>query len=74
MEIRQLQEQTERVETGPTRFGDDWCGVFIRGDNAAALAMYVESMLQGQADELERMQIEDLCALLRSCIEPQKGA
>jgi len=23
-----------RAETGPMRFGDDWPGVFIRGDNA----------------------------------------
>lgn len=22
-----------RVETGPIQFGDDWCGVFIRGDD-----------------------------------------
>jgi hypothetical protein len=23
-----------RAETGPMKFGDDWPGVFIRGDNA----------------------------------------
>ena len=24
---------TERIETGPLQFGDDWPGVFIRCDN-----------------------------------------
>lgn len=23
----------ERIETGPLKFGDDWCGIFIRGDD-----------------------------------------
>ena len=27
-------ESGGRVETGPTQFGDDWPGIFIRGDNA----------------------------------------
>jgi hypothetical protein len=25
---------SDRPETGPMQFGDDWCGIFIRGDNA----------------------------------------
>jgi hypothetical protein len=28
-----------RAETGPMKFGDDWTGIFIRGDNAAGYAM-----------------------------------
>ena len=28
-----------RMETGPVQFGDDWPGVFFRGDEALALAM-----------------------------------
>lgn len=31
----------ERVETGVVQFEDDWPGVFIRGDNAAFLAMQI---------------------------------
>lgn len=31
----------ERVETGPTRFGSDYTGLFIRGDDSFALAMEV---------------------------------
>jgi hypothetical protein len=34
-EIRKIDVELEsRVETGPVQFGDDWPGIFIRGDNA----------------------------------------
>lgn len=33
-EIRCVPAQDERVETGVVRFGDDWPGVFLRGDDA----------------------------------------
>lgn len=39
-----------RAETGPMQFGDDWPGVFIRGDNALALSINLEhiaSFLEG---------------------------
>ena len=36
---------SERVETGPIQFGDDWPGVFIRGDNAAGYAQSLEALL-----------------------------
>jgi hypothetical protein len=35
----------ERVETGPIQFGDDWPGVFIRGDNALFYANALEAAL-----------------------------
>jgi len=34
-----------RVETGPVQFGDDWPGVFIRGDNAANCAMLLHAVI-----------------------------
>lgn len=34
MNVRMIPSVEPRVETGPTQFGDDWPGVFIRGDNA----------------------------------------
>ena len=37
---------TDRAETGPMQFGDDWPGVFIRGDNALAYANAIESYLR----------------------------
>ena len=35
-----------RIETGPVQFGNDWPGLFIRGDNAFALAMHISELCQ----------------------------
>jgi hypothetical protein len=32
--VRRFPAQEQRVETGPILFGDDWPGIFIRGDDA----------------------------------------
>ncbi len=37
--ITKLPAHPGRVETGPVQFGDDWPGVFIRGDRAGWLAL-----------------------------------
>ena len=34
-----------RPETGPMQFGDDWPGVFIRGDNAVYYRMVVSAAM-----------------------------
>ncbi|KKM72098.1 hypothetical protein LCGC14_1423990 [marine sediment metagenome] len=47
MEIRELPQQDDRVETGPVRFGDDWAGLFIRGDDAFGLALQIVGALNG---------------------------
>lgn len=76
--VRSLPEQTPRVETGAARFGEDWCGVFIRGDAGLAYAMYLHTLLkclEEQAVPLTPMQavakggVQDLLALLRSSHE-----
>ncbi len=38
--------QEERVETGPIQFGDDWPGIFIRGDNAGNFAYNLGVLLE----------------------------
>jgi hypothetical protein len=35
-----------RPETGGMKFGDDWTGVFIRGDNAGYYAMELSFLLR----------------------------
>lgn len=35
-----------RVETGAVQFGEDWPGLFIRGDNAFALAINIQALLE----------------------------
>ena len=68
--VRILPAQDERVETGATQFGDDWPGVFIRGDNAFAYAMYIKAALQGGEDnvaQIYRSGALGLVRLLESC-------
>lgn len=63
----------ERIETGPLQFGDDWPGVFIRGDNALADANMLEAALKyfpmtAETDTwIARRVIEGLISTLRSC-------
>jgi hypothetical protein len=38
---------TDRPETGVMQFGDDWPGVFIRGDQAGWMAAALGEMLTG---------------------------
>jgi hypothetical protein len=58
----------ERVETGPVQFGDDWPGVFIRGDNAAWYAVNLRLALEQSGFAFsERLTLEQLVELLESC-------
>jgi hypothetical protein len=36
---------SDRPETGPMKFGDDWTGVFIRGDNAAGYVTALRALV-----------------------------
>lgn len=56
-----------RLETGKTQEGDDWPGIFIRGD--AALMSYapaLEALVEGRADPVQKMICTGLLALLKS--------
>ena len=44
--IRLLPGQSERVETGAVQFGEDWPGLFIRGDNAIHYRMCLQTALR----------------------------
>ena len=56
-----------RVETGPVQFGDDWPGVFIRGDNAFGFAMALRDKLAGHDHPLMvEGPLKSLLALLES--------
>jgi hypothetical protein len=64
-EIQSLPPQEKRVETGVVQFGDDWPGVFIRGDNA----LYYAFMLSHEKrdDWLSTAALKSLLDLLSSC-------
>ncbi len=60
---------SDRPGTGPMRFGDDWTGLFIRGDWALDVATGVRAAADraraaGPARIVETMQLEALYALL----------
>ena len=63
-----LPKEIDRMETQPLRFGDDWAGMFVRGDDAFKMVLnmrkasqelkekdpLLSAMLKGQADTLEQ--------------------
>lgn len=38
-------EDGERVETGPVKFGDDWKGLYIRGDDCLAFKIELQRFI-----------------------------
>ena len=78
----------KRVETGTIKFGDDWPGVFIRGDNAFGYTQTLKMALGILNGEIEfdngfcrfvaEDTIKDLIELFSSCnqgeIEEYKDA
>jgi len=56
-----------RVETGPVRFGDDWPGVFIRGDDTMGFRLTLQRVIAGTAGLFELKSLARLNELLRSC-------
>lgn len=67
--IRKLPALDERPETGPMQFGDDWPGVFIRGDNALFFAQAVEQALTRTPKDAwaELALLKGIAEILRSC-------
>jgi hypothetical protein len=59
-----------RPETGPMQFGDDWPGVFIRGDDAFgyafALRRAVERLAEFDSSSVDVARLADLVELLGS--------
>ena len=48
-----MNDEQERPETGGMRFGDDWRGVFIRGDDAINYYLHLISLIKGQSRKTE---------------------
>lgn len=46
MKVRRLREAEPRIETGVIQFGQDWPGVFVRGDDAFGVRVSLERVLQ----------------------------
>lgn len=60
-----------RIETGPVEFGDDWRGVYIRGDNALYYAMELKRFLANNKtdDWMAEGNLQSLLELLQSAAQ-----
>ena len=71
-DTRNLPEQSPRVETGTVKFGDDWTGVFIRGDNAFGYAQSLRALVVRSHPSVDPITISiarGLLNLLESSVE-----
>lgn len=65
IDIRELQDVNDRVETGPIQFGGDWPGTFIRGDRSIYYASCLENHLAGNSNMFQVAALRGLVALLK---------
>lgn len=67
--IREFPLELNRVETGAIQFGDDWPGVFIRGDNAFGYAMSLLEVLRhgNPGSYINGLKIKALLKLMLCC-------
>lgn len=54
----------KRVETGKVQIGDDWPGVFIRGDNALLFGAVLKAFLGGNDTPINRAVLAGLAQTL----------
>lgn len=64
----------QRPETGTLRFGDDWTGVFVRGDEAVPMSMMLDAVCDAvmngtQAPKLDLHEVKGFAMLLRRAEE-----
>jgi len=62
----------KRVESGAVQFGDDWPGIFMRGDHALPAAFYLSMFLEQHPlkegdDVIVRHYVESLLRDLTGC-------
>jgi len=62
----QLPAPASRVNSGPVQFGNDWPGIFLRGDVAMEYAGLLRSIVAGTVPALNPVTVH-LIALLDSC-------
>lgn len=67
-----------RAETGPMKFGDDWTGLFIRGDHAMSYKILLDiicsELSKNNLGEIEWAQLQGLIDLFGSADERAKNS
>ena len=58
-----------RMESGPVQFGDDWPGIYLRGDNAMGIAIFLDAITDvlPKLDPISAIRLRETARLLRSC-------
>jgi hypothetical protein len=68
-----LRADKERVESGPVQFGNDWKGLFLRGDDCIALKFELEKITK-DAGVLEFTQAKYVLNIINEVLSPQTDA
>lgn len=63
--MRNLPGQDPRVESGALQFGDDWPGLFIRGDQCLHYLHCIRTALQHDHDLMTKLTLESLIEMLQ---------
>lgn len=66
-------EPVRRVESGPVQFGDDWPGLFLRGDSCFAYALALKAERSNNGDAFSRAGIDGLITALESARVKHEG-
>lgn len=64
--LRPTLRQPKRVESGPVQFGDDWPGLFLRGDACFAYALALKAERSQSGDAFSRAGVDGLITALES--------
>lgn len=69
------EDKNRRAETGPMAFGEDWPGIFIRGDNAVYYSMMLRQYLAdpNSKSEFILQTLHGLADLLSGCKVTEDG-
>lgn len=66
-----MPDNMQRMESGPVMFGNDWPGVFVRGDSAFGYALLIEDLLRAadhdKLDVITAHMAEGAAQFFRSC-------
>lgn len=63
---------TDKPKTGAMRFGDDWTGIFLRGDHAHVYALAIQKILETSEQDLDIFHaaiLERLTRILEGSVE-----
>jgi hypothetical protein len=72
--IRTLPEVAPRIESGPVRFGSDYPGLYLRGEDAFAFALVVDRLLAGECDDQAKTAVRNLVRMLDSAVTGSERA